>query len=614
MLNNCSPLPLKNDPEDKKMLPLNVEPLSTLSTTKPLSGNAEAVTLPLDILNNSCESAENGISNKNLPEPDRKLPDDKNILPLNVEPLISLSTKKPLSGDTEAVTLPLAIRNTSWDKADCGISNKPAPLPLKNEPDDKKILPLNVEPLSSLSTTNPLSGETDAVILPLAIKLEINTSSAKADLGISNKPLPLPLNIEAETFPAISTLPVNSEPLVWDITINPLSGDTEAVTLPLCILVAAITSSASADNGISNNCAPLPLKNPLVDRTEPNMLIEPVKCEPNEKLSTLNPLSSPTDAVTLPLEIRDEICASSVNAVLGILNNFSPLPLKNDPDDKKTLPLKVEPLSTLSTKNPLAGDTEAVTLPLAIRNTSCDNADCGMLNNPSPLPLKNDPDERNILPLKVEPRSGEITKNPVSGDTDAVTLPLAMRAEICASSVKADLGISNKSLPLPLNTLPLDNLTLPKNNDPLILDDTTNPNLSLTEAVTLPLAIKDDIWASSVRAVRGMLNKSLPLPLNTLPLANLKSPKNVDPLILEDTTNPNLSLTDALTLPLAIKGATSAGTLNKPLPSPLNEPVNEPVAEDAVTDVAISSVCICTEPVNCWISVIWSPKMLLPDE
>ena len=237
-----------------------------------------------------------------------------------------------------------------------------------------------------------------------------------------------------------------------------------------------------------------------------------------------------------------------------------------------------------------------------------------MLNSPSPLPLKNDPDERNILPLKVEPRSGEITKNPVSGDTDAVTLPLAMRAEICASSVKADLGISNKSLPLPLNTLPLDNLTLPKNNDPLILDDTTNPNLSLTEAVTLPLAIKDDIWASSVKAVRGMLNKSLPLPLNTLPLANLKSPKNVDPLILEDTTNPNLSLTDAVTLPLAIKGATSAGTLNNPLPSPLNEPVNEPVAEDAVTDVAISSVCICTEPVNCWISVIWSPKMLLPDE
>ena len=96
-----------------------------------------------------------------------------------------------------------------------------------------------------------------------------------------------------------------------------------------------------------------------------------------------------------------------------------------------------------------------------------------------------------------------------------------------------------------------------------------------------------------------MLNKSLPLPLNTLPLANLKSPKNVDPLILEDTTNPNLSLTDAVTLPLAIKGATSAGTLNNPLPSPLNEPVNEPVAEDAVTDVAISSVCICTEPVNC---------------
>ena len=208
-MNNCSPLPLKNEPDDKNILPLNVEPLSTLSTTNPLSGNAEAVTLPLEILNNSCESAENGISNKNLPDPDKKLPDERNILPLNVEPLTSLSTKKPLSGDTEAVTLPLAIRNTSCDSADCGISNNPAPLPLKKLPDERNILPLNVEPLSSLSTTNPLSGDTEAVILPLAIKLDTNTSSANAVLGISNNPLPLPLNIEAETFPAILTLPVN---------------------------------------------------------------------------------------------------------------------------------------------------------------------------------------------------------------------------------------------------------------------------------------------------------------------------------------------------------------------------------------------------------------------
>ena len=51
-------------------------------------------------------------------------------LPLIVDPTSGDCTTNPLSGDTEAVTLPLAIRNTSWDNADCGISNKPAPLPL----------------------------------------------------------------------------------------------------------------------------------------------------------------------------------------------------------------------------------------------------------------------------------------------------------------------------------------------------------------------------------------------------------------------------------------------------------------------------------------------------
>ena len=105
----------------------------------------------------------------------------------------------------------------------------------------------------------------------------MNTSSANAVLGISNNPLPLPLNIDADTFPNISTLPVNSEPLVSDITTNPLSGDTEAVTEPLCIVVAATTSSASADNGISNNPAPLPLKKfPVSSVTLPNTFIEPV--------------------------------------------------------------------------------------------------------------------------------------------------------------------------------------------------------------------------------------------------------------------------------------------------------------------------------------------------
>ena len=42
----------------------------------------------------------------------------------------------------------------------------------------------------------------------------------------------------------------------------------------------------------------------------------------------------------------------------------------NEPLAIKILPLKVEPLSKDSTKNPISGVTEAVILPVAIRNTS----------------------------------------------------------------------------------------------------------------------------------------------------------------------------------------------------------------------------------------------------
>ena len=41
----------------------------------------------------------------------------------------------PKSGVTDAVTLPLAILNTSPTTAVIGISNKLLPLPLKNEPE-----------------------------------------------------------------------------------------------------------------------------------------------------------------------------------------------------------------------------------------------------------------------------------------------------------------------------------------------------------------------------------------------------------------------------------------------------------------------------------------------
>ena len=66
--------------------------------------------------------------------------------------------------------------------------NNPAPLPLKIEPDDKKILPLNVDPLAIDVTTNPNSSLTEAVTLPLAIKLESCASSVKAERGMLNNP------------------------------------------------------------------------------------------------------------------------------------------------------------------------------------------------------------------------------------------------------------------------------------------------------------------------------------------------------------------------------------------------------------------------------------------
>ena len=98
---------------------------------------------------------------------------------MNVEPLTTEVTKNPVSGLTDAVTLPLAntvVNNASGVKAERGISNNPLPLPLKNPLPVgmvilplTTILPLKVEPLSIASTTNPLSGVTDAVILPLAI-------------------------------------------------------------------------------------------------------------------------------------------------------------------------------------------------------------------------------------------------------------------------------------------------------------------------------------------------------------------------------------------------------------------------------------------------------------
>ena len=89
-----------------------------------------------------------------------------------------------------------------------------------------------------------------------------------------------------------------------------------------------------------------------------------------------------------------------------------------------------------------------------------------MLNNFSPLPLNEEPLFISIPPLtnnepvNCEPLSFDSTLNPASFETDAVTEPLANKPalidnaafiESCASGVNAANGISNKLIPLPLN-------------------------------------------------------------------------------------------------------------------------------------------------------------------
>ena len=78
-----------------------------------------------------------------------------------------------------------------------------------------------------------------------------------------NSPSPLPEKNEPlpkNTLPLTLTLPVNSEPLISDFTINPLSTSVDAVTEPVAIIVATKASGVKADFGMLNNFSPLPLK------------------------------------------------------------------------------------------------------------------------------------------------------------------------------------------------------------------------------------------------------------------------------------------------------------------------------------------------------------------
>ena len=214
-------------------------------------------------------------------------------------------------------------------RADCGISNNPLPLPLKNEPVVIWIppltnkLPLKVEPLTIEVTKNPLSGLTEAVTEPDLISDDTNASSVNAERGISFNPAPLPLKkplpVEITIFPLTNKLPLNAEPIWIEVTTNPLSGVTDAVTLPLAIKVAV-------NAGMLNNWEPSPIKNDA--DTLPLTTTFPINVEPLSADLTTNPVLGETDAVTEPDLISVDINASWVKAERGILNNPSPLPLK----------------------------------------------------------------------------------------------------------------------------------------------------------------------------------------------------------------------------------------------------------------------------------------------
>ena len=88
-----------------------------------------------------------------------------------------------------------------------------------------------------------------------------------------NKPSPLPLKYPLPDgiviFPLTKREPVNVEPLSMDVTTNPASGDTDAVTLPLANLVAF---------GKLNKFVPSPKNEPVndADIEEPVIWFTPI--------------------------------------------------------------------------------------------------------------------------------------------------------------------------------------------------------------------------------------------------------------------------------------------------------------------------------------------------
>ena len=683
-------LPLPLNPEAVTALstwiePLNMEPLSIEVTLNTLS-SVEAVTLPLAInvdRSASSVSAERGISNNWAPLPLNEplwtftSPVCTFTSPKKVEPLTIDSTLNPSSFETDAVTEPVTNllespeiieANASSDAVEIaanGISDNWAPLPLKEEPLITPTSPKKVEPLTIDVTMNPLSASTEAVTLPLTNIFDSSdtndiiddcASVESAEKGMSLNFSPLPLNAEP-----LSTLtsPKNVEPLSTEVTVKPSSGVTEAVIAPLTIKLDKSASGVSAAFGILNNWAPLPLN------TEPDdSLTSPKKVEPLSIEVTMNPLSASTEAVTLPLtNIFDssdtnasiDSWASVESAENGISLNFSPLPLNAEPLSTLTSPKNVEPLSIDVTMNPPLGETDAVTEADAINDepiASCAaivSAERGISLNFSPLPL-NEPVCSWISPKKVEPLAIDVTINPFSASTEAVTLPLTNIfdssdtndvIDCCASVESAENGISNKFSPLPLNVEPLITLTPPLTksdelNSALSVPSNLNPILGSTDAVTEPLTMNDDNNASGVNAAFGILNRLAPLPLKEEPLfisilPLIKSePLICEPLSIDVTTNPTFSSTNATTSPSTIlDDCSAAGKLNNWEPSPIKNddettedvtlvvkilPLTDKSSDIVVFPSTSNEPVISTEPVNSCKSPVVLPNLFEPDE
>ena len=130
-------------------------------TSKPLFGEIIALTEPELILSN-CKSTSDsaGILNNPLPSPSY------------LDAVIGTFTSN-LFGSIIATPLPeLIFTNCKSSSASNGILNNPPPSPINKDADILPLMftePVNSEPLCGENTTNPKSGETDAVTEPDAI-------------------------------------------------------------------------------------------------------------------------------------------------------------------------------------------------------------------------------------------------------------------------------------------------------------------------------------------------------------------------------------------------------------------------------------------------------------